>query len=374
MNAVKGSYVPIAQPALVGNEIRYVEECLRSNWISSRGTFIDRFERSFAEFCNVRHAIACNTGTAALHTALLALDIQHGDEVIMPSLTYIASANVARYCGAEPVFADIHADTWNIDPADVERCISEKTKAIMAVHLFGLPADMAALEEIAKTHGVALIEDAAEAHGATYQDRKVGAIASGGAFSFYGNKIITTGEGGMFVTNNDELASRARLLKGQGQDFQRTYIFPVVGYNYRMTNIEAAIGLAQLEHVESELVRRAAIARRYRHNLEGVTGIKFQLSPPDTTSANWMVSVVLPIATVAERENIMSYLKQAGIETRPFFYPIHSMPPYARYKARCLTVTNDIAKRGLCLPTWSGLANEDIDRVSNELLNALEHA
>jgi perosamine synthetase len=239
-------FIPIASPEIGEEEVRNVMECLRSSWISSRGEFIDRFEEAFAHYCDARHAIACNTGTAALHAALWAAGVRSGDEVIVPSLTYIATANAVRYCGAEPVFADSDPETWNIDPTDVERRITPRTRAIVPVHLFGVPADLGSLTALASAHGVAVIEDAAEAHGAMYDGRPVGAQGLVGIFSFYGNKIITTGEGGMVVTDDDGVAARCRLFKGQGQAPNQTYVFPVVGQNYRMTNIEAAIGLAQL--------------------------------------------------------------------------------------------------------------------------------
>jgi perosamine synthetase len=364
-------FIHISAPTLDGRESEYVLDCLTSSWISSRGEYIGRFERAFAAIADAEHAVACNTGTAALHLAMLALDIGPGDEVIVPTLTYVASANAVRYTGATPRFVDSDAKTWNLDPESVERNIGPHTRAILAVHLYGEPADLGPLSALAEAHGLDLIEDAAEAHGARYGGRPVGAIGRIGMFSFYGNKIITTGEGGMVVTNDAALAERATLYRGQGQAFDRTYWHPVVGYNYRMTNIEAAIGLAQLEGLEERLVRREAIAARYRSSLAGVRGLELQEAHEGSRHANWLVGAVLPVQTAAERDHIAARLHERGIETRPFFFPIHTMPPYIGSSTAPLLVAEDLSRRGLCLPTWVGLDDEDIDRVCASLTSLL---
>jgi perosamine synthetase len=363
--------IPVSAPTLTGREVEYVQECLESTWISSRGEYIARFERGFAQVCEARYSVACNTGTAALHLAMLALGIGPGDEVIVPTLTYVATANAARYCGATVRFADSLPGTWNMDPEDVERKIGPATRAIVAVHLYGQPAQLVPLMELAAAHGLSLIEDAAEAHGATYDGHPVGALGAIGMFSFYGNKIITTGEGGMVVTNDADLAERATLYRGQGQAFDRTYWHPVIGYNYRMTNIEAAIGLAQLEELEDRLVRRAAIAGRYRANLQDVSGLELQQTSDRSTHANWLVGAVLPVLTAAERDEIAADLLDRGVETRPFFFPIHTMPPYATGDVISLPVAEDLSQRGLCLPTWVGLSDDDIDYVCECLAKSL---
>ena len=243
-------FIPVAAPALIGNEKAYVLDCLESSWISSNGAYIERFETVFADFIGTRHALSCCNGTVALHLALLALDVRPGDEVIVPSLTYVASANAVMYCGAKPVLVDSEPETWNLDPARIEELINPRTRGIIVVHLYGHPANMDPILEIARRRHLFVVEDAAEAHGATYRGQKVGTLGDLATFSFYGNKVITTGEGGMVCTNNEVLARKVRQLKGQGQDPRRRYWFPIVGYNYRMTNIEAAIGLAQLERIE----------------------------------------------------------------------------------------------------------------------------
>lgn len=363
--------IPISVPTLGDREAEYVLDCLDSTWISARGPYVERFEREFAKLCGAEHAIACNTGTAALHLSLLALGIGPEDEVIVPTLSYVASANAVRYCGATVRFADCDPLTWNIDPEDVQRKIGPRTRAVMAVHLYGQPADLSTLLELTRAHDLALVEDAAEAHGARYRGRPVGAVGSINAFSFYGNKIVTTGEGGMVVTDDPDLAERALLFKGQGQAFDRTFWHPVIGYNYRMTNIEAAIGLAQLERLEENLARRREIVAAYRSSLATVEGITFQGSTEGSQSASWLVGVTLPVRSAAGRDRVAARLRDSGIETRPFFYPIHTMPPYADSDVGTLAVSEDLSRRGLCLPTWFGLTDDDIDYVAGALTDAL---
>lgn len=363
--------IPISAPTLGGREAEYVRDCLDSTWISSKGEYIERFERAFSGFCGTSKAVACNTGTAAMHLAMLALGVGPGDEVVVPSLTYVATANAARYCGATVRFADSLPGSWNLDPADAERKIGLRTKAVVAVHLYGEPADLGPLLSLTESRGIALIEDAAEAHGATYEGKRVGALGAVGAFSFYGNKVITTGEGGMVVTNDDQLAERALLFRGQGQAFDRLYWHTVVGYNYRMTNIEAAIGLAQLEQLQGNADKRRIIADRYRENLAAIPNLELQERGESSSSADWLVGVLLPVTSAAERDRVAARLLDEGIETRPFFFPIHTMPPYLEAGTARLPVAEELSRRGLCLPTWSGLAAEDVDYVSERLSSAL---
>jgi perosamine synthetase len=365
-------FIPVAAPTFSGREADYVMDCLRSTWISSKGDYVERFEAAFAELCGTKHAVVCNSGTAALHLALLALDIGPGDEVVVPTLTFVASANAVRYCGATVRFVDSLPDTWNLDPDDVKRKIRPSTKALMPVHLYGQPVDMGPIMELAEEHDLAVVEDAAEAHGATADGRAAGSIGTLGTFSFYGNKIVTTGEGGMVVTDDDELAERCRLYRGQGQSVDRTYWFPVVGYNYRLTNLQCAIGLAQVEELAARLERRREIAERYRANLANVHGLAFQAGHERTRGANWMVGVVLPVQSMRERDRVMEVLLHHRVETRPFFYPLHTMPPYADSAEDAFPVADDLAARGICLPTWNGLTDADVDYVSERLTASLE--
>lgn len=364
------SRIFVAQPKLMGNERKYVLDCLESNWISSNGKYIEVFEKSFAEFCNVKHAIAANNGTTALHLALVALGLQAGDEVIVPTVTYIATANAVRYCGATPVLVDVMADSLNIDPERIEEKITSKTKGIIPVHLYGHPADMVAINRIAEKHKLWIVEDAAEAHGAEVMAKKVGGLGDCATFSFFGNKIITTGEGGMITTNDDELASRLRLYRGQGMDPQRRYWFPVTGYNYRMTNIQAAIGVAQMEEVENALAEREAVATWYN---EALADFQDKIMLPKQADwakpVHWMYTIFLRDGGESERNQVMCKLDTMGIETRPVFYPMHILPPYKENTA--YPVADVWAQRGINLPTHQNLSKADVERVAKSLFQIM---
>jgi perosamine synthetase len=362
--------IPVAQPTLNGNEKKYVIDCLDTNWISSVGKYITAFEESFARFCGVKHAIATNNGTTALHLALVAMDLQQGDEVIVPTVTYIATANAVRYCGATPVLVDVHAETMNIDPIDIERKITPKTRGIIPVHLYGHPAEMETINAIAKRHGLWVVEDAAEAHGAEVSGRKVGTMGTCATFSFFGNKIVTTGEGGMVTTDDDALAAKLRLFRGQGMDLARRYWFPVVGYNYRMTNIQAAIGLAQMETIEKSISDRAQIAAWYD---EALGAMKDQIVLPKSVESikqvHWMYNIFLREGGEQLRDNVMRQLDEMGIETRPVFYPMHVLPPYKEDTA--YPVADLWAQRGINLPTYQALTKADVERIASSLKEAL---
>jgi perosamine synthetase len=365
------SPIPVCSPSLAGNELAYVQDCLQSTWISSNGPYIERFEAMFAAFCDTGHAVACCNGTAALHLALLAAGVGDGDEVVVPALSYVACANAVVACGATPVLADADRTSWNLDPDAAAAALTPRTRAILAVHLYGHPADMDALRAIADRHGVRLVEDAAEAHGARYRGRIAGSLGDVAAFSFYGNKILTTGEGGMVVTDDRDLAAHARLLRGQGQDPERRYWHVVRGFNYRMTNVAAAIGVAQLERAEHHLGRRRDVARCYREALAGVDGIELAPQAVWAQSAHWMVCVRLA-APDADRDAVMRRLAERGIETRPFFFPLHELPAYAdRGSAGSFPVAEDLGARGLCLPTYAALDEASIERVALALQRAL---
>jgi perosamine synthetase len=368
-------HIPVAAPAFAGREKEYVADCMESGWISSGGKYVELFEAAFAEFCGVRHAVACCNGTAALHLALAAHGVGPGDEVIVPTLTFVATANAVTYCGARTVFVDSEPVTWNLDPSQVEAKITPRTKGIIAVHLYGHPAEMDELREIARRRGLFLLEDAAEAHGALYKGRPAGSLGDAAAFSFYGNKIIATGEGGMVVTNDDALAARVRLLRGQGMDAERRYWFPVVGYNYRMMNLPAAIGLAQLERADWHTGRRREVADAYRSLLRGVSCLRWQDESEWARHAYWMFTVILGHGSPVARDELMARLHGRGIETRPVFYPVHLLPPY-REAARGeeFPVAEWLARRGLSLPTWAGLSFDDLSYVCDSLRECLNEA
>jgi len=364
--------IPVSAPSFVGNERAYVLDCMDSGWVSSAGKYVDRFEEAFAEFCGVRHAVACCNGTAALHVSLLALGVGPGDEVIVPTLTFVATANAVTYCGARPVFADSEPETWNLDPAHVASKITPRTKGIIAVHLYGHPAEVDALRALASRHGLFLLEDAAEAHGALYRGRRVGSLGDLAAFSFYGNKIIATGEGGMVVTNDDALAARVRLLRGQGMDAERRYWFPVVGYNYRMMNLPAAIGLAQLERAGWHTARRREVAAAYKRLLGDVPGLGWQAERARARHAYWMFTVLLRDGAADVRDRLMTRLEEEGIETRPVFYPLHTLPPYREAaRGEVFPVAESLSRRGVSLPTWAGLSHDDQSYICERLKELL---
>ena len=362
--------IHIASPDLSGNEKRYVNECLDSTWISSAGHFIGDFERAFADLCGSRHAVATNNGTTALHLILAALNIGPGDEVIVPVLTYIATANAVRYCGAEPVFVDVEPDTMNMDPRLFEAAITERTRAVIPVDLYGHPADMVAITAIADRHGIHVVEDSAEAHGAEINGHRVGSFGLVTAFSFFGNKILTTGEGGAVTTDDPDLAARLRLLRGQGMDLKRRYWFTDVGFNYRMTNIAAAIGLAQLERFDESLIRRDLIAKQYDELLANVPGLGLPSQRPEVRRVNWLYTITIDGASVDQRDRLISGLAEDGIETRPVFHPLHHLPPYLQ-PDRSYPVAERLGASGISLPTHLGLTEGDITTVCNALADRL---
>lgn len=364
--------IPVALPDLSGNEENYVVEAIRSTWISSTGPFVQRFEKEFAELCGVRAAISVCNGTVALHLALLALDVRPGDEVLVPSLTYIATANAVRYVGAEPVFVDVNPNNWCIDPGLLEASITRRTKGIIAVHLYGHPADMDAINHIAAVHGLWVVEDAAEAHLARYKGHTVGGLGHIATFSFYGNKIFTCGEGGALTVKDPHLELRIRTLRGQGMDPQRRYYFPVTGYNFRLTNVACAILCAQLERHEQIISHRRKIFSTYRKRLEGIPGIGFQPAASWAEPAPWLFCI-----TVNEREyghsrnELMSHLAAQGIELRPFFIPLHQLPPFreeSRRRGEKLPVTDLLGETGLNLPTFAVLSQEEQEEIADIIM------
>lgn len=365
-------FIPIAIPDLGEREERYVVDAIRSSWISSTGHYVRKFESTFAELCQAKHAISVVNGTAALHLALLGLGLEPGDEVIVPSLTYVATANAVRYAQGIPVFVDVDPNTWCLDPEQIEAALSERTKGIIAVDLYGHPADMDRIGRIAAKHDLWLLEDAAEAHFARYNGRTTGSLADATVFSFYGNKIVTCGEGGAITTDDKALDARLRLFRNQGMDPQRRYFFPVIGYNYRLTNVACALLCAQLERSDSLISRRRAIFARYRDKLAGVRGVGLQPVATWAQVTPWLFCVTIdPAAFGRSRDEVMALLGQQGIETRPFFIPIHQLPPYEHMtRPQPLRHTEQLAAMGINLPTFTGMTDEQIDRVCGALIAA----
>lgn len=363
--------IPVASVDIGSDEERYVLDALRSSWISSVGPYIDRVEKSLMESTGAASAIAVANGTVALHLALLGLGLRAGDEVLVPSLAYVAVANACRYVGAEPVFVDADPATWCIDAELVERAVTPRTRGIIAVHLYGHPADMDALRAVADRHGLWIVEDGAEAFGARYRGRPTGALGDVGTYSFFGNKIVTSGEGGAVMLRDASLEPRIRLLRNHGMDPLRRYHFPVTGYNYRITNVTCAVLCAQLERAESILARRRNAFSQYRRQLDSVPGIGFQPVASWAEPAPWMFNIVVDAQaygrTAAE---LAVLLDEDGIDTRPLFPPLHREPPFAkksRERGDRLPVSEHLAETGLTLPTFNRLTLDDIERVTSSI-------
>jgi perosamine synthetase len=363
--------IPVFTPWLPESARRYVLDCVDSGWISSLGEYVPRFEAELARFCEARHAVATANGTVALHLALAVLGIGPGDEVLVPDLTFVATANAVRYTGATPVLVEVDRRTWGIDPEEARRRLTARTRAILPVHLYGRPVDLDPLFELAGEHGLDVVEDAAEAHGARYKGRRVGALGRIGAFSFYGNKIFTTGEGGALVTNDARLAERAAFLRDHAMDPRRRYYHPEVGFNYRMTNIQAALGCSQLEHAAEILRRRQALARAYDAGLAGIPGLAWPVAMPWEESVCWMYSVLVEPAFGLDRDAVAAGLRERGIDSRPFFVPLHEMPPYL--DGGSFPVAAALSREGINLPSGTALGLDEIATVCGalrELANA----
>jgi len=354
---------PVYQPSLTGNEKKYVNECLDSTWISSRGLFINEFERSFAKYIGIEYATGVCNGTVAIHLALVALGIGEDDEVIVPTLTYIASANPIVQVGAKPIFVDSNIETWQMSPEDIESKITSKTKAIMVVHLYGYSCDMDKIMELAIKYNLLVIEDCAEAIGTRYKGRHAGTFGDVATFSFFGNKTITCGEGGMVVTKDATVHDRLVHFKGQGLAKYREYWHDTIGFNYRMTNIQAAIGLAQLEQVEIFLAKKQQIANWYCENLKNIP-VKFHSPAGDVFHSFWMCSILVEKPQL--RDELRDYLKFSSVETRPLFNPIHTMPMYSKQFSKH-SVAENLAARGINLPSYPGLEKKDIEVICRKI-------
>ncbi len=361
--------IPMCEPQLYGDEWKLVKECFDTNWISSKGRFVEEFEGLFAEFCRRKHAVAVTSGTAALHLALAALDIGPGHEVIVPALTIISCPNAVHQQGATVRVADARPDTWNIDPDDIRRKLTDRTKAIMVVHTYGCPADMEAVEDICRQHDLILIEDAAEAHGAIYKGRRAGSFGDVSCFSFYANKIVTTGEGGMLLTDDDDLARKIRRMKDLSFIPERRYYHREFGFNYRMTNIQAAVGVAQMTHAEESVRCRRRNAILYEERLKAVPGLRLPFEPPETESVYWYYSIVVDDDFGISRDKLMEHLERHGIESRNFFFPIHRQPIYPHLKGEDCPVAEFLSARGINLPSGNTLTEDEIDYVTECIKN-----
>jgi perosamine synthetase len=365
-------FFPVSRPSLTALESEYVSRAVQSGWVSSIGEFIGAFEIGFARFVGAKHAISVSNGTAALHLALAAIGVGQGDEVIVPDLSFIATANAVLMCGATPVFADIDRENLCLSPADLERCLTPRTRAIVPVHLYGNPADMDAINSFAAQHDLFVIEDAAEAHGAAIHERRVGSLGYCATFSFYGNKLLTTGEGGMITTNDSVLAERCRSLRDHAMSKVKRYWHQERGYNYRITNLQAALGCAQLERADELIEGRRAVCNWYRRELSRVEGIAVRRASSWATPAPWLMCVEIEGEDGNRRDDLMQRLKEHGVDTRPYFYPMSDMPYFERADT---PVAHEMAQRGINLPTYVGLTEADvaaIGRVVREEWQALQ--
>lgn len=357
--------IPIAEPSLGEEELKNVIEAVKSGWISSKGKFITELEEKFARYCGVKYGITTSNGTVALHLALTALRIEKRDEVIVPTLAFIATANAVRYTGAKPAFVDSHPDYWGIDPEKIQEKITRKTKAIIPVHLYGHPCDMDPIMEIAKKYNLYVIEDVAEAHGAEYKGRKVGSFGDISCFSFYGNKIMTTGEGGMCLTNDKELAEKMRILRDHGMNPKKRYWHDIIGFNYRMTNLQAAVGVAQLVRMSQFIDKKRQIASWYKEGLRDLTDQRMITIHPEMRWAKcvyWMYSILIEDKFGVNRDKLIRLLEKRGVETRPFFYPIHIMPSYKVHDAN-LNLAESISLKGLNFPSSPTLAKNKVNYI-----------
>jgi perosamine synthetase len=359
--------IPVTQPLFSGNEITYATNCITSTWLSA-GKYVEEFEKKFAQFCNTSFALTSSSGTTALHLTLLGLGVTNGDEIIVPDLSYVSSTNAVYYIGATPVFIDVDLETWTIDPNKIEEKITKKTKAIIVVHLYGHPADMDKINAIAKKYKLIVIEDACEAHGALYKKEKVGSLSKIGCFSFSGAKTITTGEGGMIVSNDAHLMQKIQGIKSNFTNNKRHFYHSAIGYPYRYTNIQAAIGLAQLEKLNDLINIKIKNAEIYNNLLREVDII--QLPPQKSWAKNvfWLYSIVLKKPGL--RDKLMNYLGESGIQTRPFFVPMHKLPMY-KHSGK-YPVTAYLAENGMNLPSGLTLDKKDIEYVTSRVKTFLK--
>ena len=353
--------IPVHQPVLDGNEKKYVMNCMNTGWISSQGGYIGKFEKKFAEFCNVKHAIATTSGTSALHLCTAALNLGKGDEVIMPSFTMIAPALAIAYTGAKPVFVDAEPKSWTIDSSKIKDKITKKTKAIMPVHIYGHPCYMDKIMEIAKKYNLYVIEDAAEAHGALYKGKKAGSFGHVNAFSCYSNKIVTTGEGGIVVTDDDKIAERVRSLKDFCFDKERRYFHSSMGFKYPMTNIQAAIGLAQLEKIERTIEEKRKMAATYNKYLKNIKGITTPFEDKIVKNVYWMYGILVDGEFGIPRDAVKKELYAMGVDTRFFFIGMHKQPPFKTSEK--FPVTDYLSEHGFYLPSSTNLTEKQIRHI-----------
>lgn len=357
-------HISLAQPQLSGNEYKYLMDAFFSTWISSTGKYITEFEEKFSKYCNMKYGVTTSNGTTALHLALVTLGIGKGDEVIVPDITFAATINAVIYTGATPVIVDVEEDSWCIAPDEIEKAITLRTKAIIPVHIYGQPCNMERICDIARKHNIFIVEDCAEAHGAEWKNEKVGSFSVISCFSFFGNKVITTGEGGMCLTNDPELNKKMRVFRDHGMSKERKYYHEVIGFNYRMTNLQAAIGLAQVERIDEILKWREKVEKQYREELKNMDGIVLQNNNlPNRKKIAWLVSIMVE---ANKRDKILEKLKENEIDARPFFVPLSDMEIYKSYANNCI-ISKKISKRGINLPTTADVNEMIVKKIIKEV-------
>lgn len=359
----------VAEPKLDGKELEYVTNCVKTNWISSKGSYVTEFESRFSEYCGAKYGIATSNGTTALHLALAALNIKRGDEVIIPTFTMIATANAVHYTGAKPIPVDSEPRTWNMDVDKIEAKITKRTKAIIPVHIYGHPVNMDPIMDLAENHGLYVVEDAAEAHGAEYKGKRTGGLGHAGCFSFYANKIITTGEGGMVVTSNEEISAKARLLRDHAFEDEKRFWHRYIGFNYRMTNLQAAVGVAQLERIDEFVRTRRSNAKLFNSLLSNVEGITLPVEERWAKNVYWMYSILIEDSFGLTRDELRQWLGAEGVETRNFFYPIHAQPVYAKYCRESFPVAEDVSRKGINLPSGNTLTEKEVEFIANLIIS-----
>lgn len=362
--------IPVCEPYIGSKELEYVTDCIKTNWISSQGKYVEKLEEQFASYCGCKYGISTTSGTTALHLGIASLGIGKGDEVIIPTFTMVATAFAVAYTGAVPVLVDAEPETWNMDVTQIEKKITRKTRAILPVHIYGHPCDMDPIMEIAKKHGLYVIEDAAEAIGSEYKGRKAGGIGEVGCFSFFANKMITTGEGGMVVTNDPAVADKARSLKNLAYSKHTRFLHDELAFNYRMTNIQAAIGLAQLERVDEFVESRRKNAHLYNSLLSKIKGITLPVEKSWAKNSYWMYSITIEDQFGMSRDDFMKKLGDKGIQTRTFFIPMHVQPAFfdmGLYKGEKYPVSEQLARKGLYLPSSTGLSQDDMQYITSTI-------
>jgi len=367
--------IPVNEPQFGEKESVYLSECITSGWVSSEGPFVRQFETEFAKRVNRKHAISVCNGSAALDASVMALGIGEGDEVIMPTFTIISCAAAIVRAGATPVMVDCDPVTWNMDVHQIESKISDKTKAIMIVHIYGLPVDIDPVLVLANKYGLKIIEDSAEMLGQTYKSKPCGSFGDISTFSFYANKIVTTGEGGMIVVNDDDLADRCRSLRNLSFKPEKRFFHDTLGWNFRMTNLQAAVGLAQLERLDNSIGRKRQIGKKFTNLLADIHGIQLPVSrTPFAKNIFWVYGIVLDEDGMPDTEQMMFKLKNSGIGTRPFFWPMHEQPVFRKmglFKNECFPVAERLARKGFYIPSGLALTDAQIDIVALKLHEVL---